>query len=163
MSFHDEPLVVDNAPLGIDVGESHGSRPHTPPLLEKVGADWIRRFSQVNKIVVIRKKGAGQNGEIETMTTGLDRERPLELTVTTGSASSTVTFTWEGDGADQLRIKSSGFGFDRNNNSRRLTQNGQQRKISSLKWFESPTHTDPTTFPSAPSADHDSIFVGLYP
>ena len=162
MSFHDEPLVVDNGPLGIDVGQNHAD---DPDKLKQDGATWVREISQFNKIVVICKKVGEVNGEIETRIASLARERdkPLTLTLAGGppGTSRTLTFSWVGDGSDLLRITP--FGFTLSKNGRRLTQSNGLR-ISSLSWFESETQTSPTHFPSEGTpSNHDSIFIGLYP
>jgi hypothetical protein len=161
MSFHDEPLVVDNGPLGIDVGQHHDEGDKVKP----DGATWVREISQFNKIVVICKKGAGVNGEIETRIASLAREdgKPLTLTLAGGSSgtSRTLTFSWVGDGSDKLRITPIGFVLSKN--GRRLTQ-GNGLRISSLSWYESETQTTPTQFPpGGTQSNHDSIFIGLYP
>ena len=160
MSFHDEPLVVDNGPLGIDVGKHHDDGDKVKP----DGDTWVREISQFNNIVVICKKGAGVNGEIETRIASLAREpgKPLTLTLAGGppGTSRTLTFSWVGDGSDKLRITPDGFTLAKS--GRRLTQ-GNGLRISSLSWFESgqatPTHFPPGGTPST----HDSIFIGLYP
>jgi hypothetical protein len=156
MSFHDEPLVVDNGPLAIDVGQSHAE---TQDALEELGATWIRKVSQFNKIVVISKKGGGVNGEVETRIASLSREKPLTLVM---QDNSQVTIEWNGAGHDELAIIPDTFRFSRNGNSRRLTQPSAARKIKHLTWFESATQAVESRFPETGDSTHESIFIGLY-
>jgi hypothetical protein len=156
MSFHDEPLVVDNGPLGIDVGQKHAD---DATLLMESGDNWIRNVSQFNQILLICKKGAGVNGEVETRITPLSRDpgKDLKLTLANGS---TLTLSWSGPGHDTLTIKPSNFKFSKN--GRRLTQGNGNLKIVSLTWFQSDDQVNPTRFPTTGESNHDSIFVGLY-
>jgi hypothetical protein len=156
MSFHDEPLVVDNGPIGIDVGQKHVDEGG----LEEQEQEnrWLRKASQFNRIVLIKKEAAGANGSVETKSASLSREKDLTLTL---ADNTIVTFHGAGIGHDELTIRASDFRFSRSN--RRLTENGGNRRIKRVNWFESATQTSPTQFPAEDiAANNESIFVGLY-
>jgi hypothetical protein len=160
MSSHDEPFVIDNGPLGIDVGEVHAA--NASLFFQRAGADdWVRKFSQVDKIVVICKKNGAMGGVIETKIANISREpgKNLELTLAGGLPDSKLILSWGGLGSDELTIKPSGFAFSRN--GRRLTHGAL--RVSHLTWFESADQTTATRFPATAESVHDSIFVGLYP
>jgi hypothetical protein len=50
-SFHDEPFVIDNCPLGIDIGEKHAAAGK----LEKSGDNWIRHHTQLDHLLILNK------------------------------------------------------------------------------------------------------------
>ena len=157
MSFHDEPLVVDNGPLGIDVGQRHEDE----GLLEQVGTrDWKRKVSQFNKIVLIRKTSNGNPtfGAIDTRIASLSREDGADITLTLSNGSSTLKLSFTGEGHDELMIKPNDFNFTKQ--GRRLNHNNL--RITRVEWFEA-GQTSPTQFPAGATQNHESIFVGLYP
>jgi hypothetical protein len=160
MSFHDEPMVVENGPVGIDVGETHADTARG--LLQQVPTtnNWLRKVSQFNRIVLICKSGQGVNETIETKSTELVREpgKDIKLTLDNGA---TLTLSWSGTSHDDLTIKPSNFPLSKS--GRRLTQGNQNLKISLVEWFEFDGQATPSRFPSpAAGSNHDSIFIGLY-
>jgi hypothetical protein len=166
MSFHDEPMVVENGPLGIDVGATHAGRPAI--FFQPTGTNnWERQFSQFNKIVLICKKNNNTPSEaIETRITNLSRGLTQPITITLdGNNAEKVKLSWSGDGHDVLTIEpqggpSGGFQLNRNGMARRLTH--ASLKVSVVEWFESEGQTTASRFPSSGVSNHDSIFIGLY-
>ena len=139
--FHDEPFVIDNAPLGIDVGPDH------EPLLKGGGDTWTRECSILTHIVALKKEKSG-TGEVEIRASDLDKEEEIVFLIHPGK---TLKLRWMGD---DLEIKSSGFEFTKH--GRRLTQPGALR-IQQVKWFDSKGGQHELNGTST----HDSIFVGL--
>jgi hypothetical protein len=126
MSFHDEPMVVENGPLGIDVGEEHAQ----PGNLVASGNDWLRFESQLSSIIVVRKKPGSDSSE-EFVHFHLDKAQPIQLTLADppgpAPATGSLSLIFEGPERKTLRIKPNAFTFTRG--SRRLQQAGQLRML----------------------------------
>jgi hypothetical protein len=62
---HDEPFVIDNFPLEIDVGEKHATTPGllVPPSEEK--PHWTRKKSHLDRLLVLRKNKGGKRFDFE--------------------------------------------------------------------------------------------------
>jgi hypothetical protein len=139
--FHDEPFVIDNAPLGIDVGSKHADLTHF-----KDGV-WTRECSVLTRIVAIKKE-TSRPGEVEIEGSDLDKSREIIVLIQDGK---TLKLKWVGD---DIEIRPVSFEFKQH--GRRLTQPGSLR-IQQVTWFDKAggKHVFNGT------STHDSIVVGL--
>jgi hypothetical protein len=143
-SSHDEPFVIDNKPLGIDVGPKH------EPLLRQEGTVWIRPHSDdLGHIVALRKEPGGVEGVVDIEASTLSKG-PITIEVR-GAPERTLTLTWN---ADDLRIAPAGFELTKK--GRRLKQ-PKDLKIAAVTWVDARGKTH--RFEGTPK--HEAIFVAL--
>src|SRR5262245_24949515 len=123
MSFHDEPLVFDNGPFGIDIGQDHDTKPglFVGPIVSGSGSSseqqWVRKATDPTRILVqVKKKPVGgADPEVEEFTmTHLHTRNGVTFTLKSpgggaGGASGTMTLTWSGVTEDELTIGVRGF------------------------------------------------------
>jgi hypothetical protein len=113
LSFHDEPFVIDNCPLGIDIGEKHA----TSKTFTKVGDSWFLLHSDLDGLLVLAKTGkkVGLNKAVRLT------RKPIvfELHDEKRKKHGTLTLFWEfdrrsldGSPMPKLRMKPYNFDFD---------------------------------------------------
>ena len=169
MSFHDEPMVVENGPLGLDVGQSHAE---IDGLFAPVdGTDnWLRRASDPTRILVLVKK---PNGDVEDFkTTGLDTHAgAVKFTLEVPSDPNpgapadpvpgvpTLTLEWGGLTQDELTIKPANLRFTRN--GRRLKPS-RAAQIARVEWSVNDNTTDFVDLRENGKLRHQSVFVALF-
>jgi hypothetical protein len=77
-TFHDEPFIVDNFPLEMDIGKEHSDR----NLIDEPasgGTVWTRRESHLDHIVVLSTDGRSKTDKFHVLT--LDTSRPVKLSM----------------------------------------------------------------------------------
>ena len=142
---HDEPFVIDNGPLGIDVGPKHEDK-----ITEHVDG-WLRKDSLLNRILAIRKVRDGSDGEVEIETTDLNKSRPVVIALKDGWDRK-LELLWMGD---DVKIRTTEF---------KLTQRGRRlRQSDGLKILNVSWHDSGNKFHSIGDGTHDKIFVALLP
>ena len=138
MSFHDEPLVFDNGPFGMDVGTKHaGNDELFKPVL--ASNNWLRKASDPTKIlVVVKKKGIGGNeGEVEAYTmTHLHTPDGVTFTLKNpgGAGTAVVKLQWGGVTEDELTIEPSGVVLNRQARDQRLKASNPSLRIAKVEW-----------------------------
>jgi hypothetical protein len=161
MSFHDEPLVVENGPLGMDIGQSHAD---IVGLFAPVaGTDnWLRKASDPTRILVLVKK---PNGDVEDFkTTSLDTHAgavkfTLEVPGDPDPAVPTLTLEWGGLTRDELTIKPDRVKFTRD--GRRLKPSRAAR-IAKVEWSIDDKTTDFIDLKDGGNLRHQDVFVALF-
>ena len=164
MSFHDEPMVVENGPLSLDIGQKHADR---PGLFEAgpVANTWLRKASDPTRILVLVKK---PNGDVEDFkTTALDTHAgPVIFTLRKpGSADEpTVTLEWGGLTQDELTIKpSDGLTLDRVVGAHRRLKPSLNVQIARIDWNIDDNNQDFVDLRSGGGGvRHDSVFVAMF-
>lgn len=159
MSFHDEPLVFDNGPFGVDIGNTHASR--TGLFEGPTGTSpqtWVRNASITERILVLVKKNGGDPDLFRT--DHVDTSKPVTLTLKEPGAmgdTATVTLTWDPDTESNLTIAASGIELSQD--GRRLkSPGGSPLRIAEIKWNDNET----VTLFNGGNPRHESVFVALF-
>jgi hypothetical protein len=143
-SSHDEPFVIDNKPLGIDVGPKHQAD------VRQEGKVWIRPHSVLTRIVALRKDPGGVEGVVEIQDSDFSNKKPITVEVR-GTPKKTLTLTWSGE---DLRITPDGFELTKK--GQRLKQ-PKELKIAAVTWID----TKGITHRLDGTSKHEAIFVAL--
>ena len=108
VSDHDEPVVVDNAPVRIDFG----NRPRHPTTSSDNGRTWSRRFSNnLHQIVVLLEDEAGGQTRHKIISHLKGSGASIKFTLARESdisASETLTFSLNGPDNDREMVMTAG-------------------------------------------------------
>ena len=143
MSFHDEPMVVENGPLGVDIGHEHDSRPNVFDVDPLRPETWLRKQSALDHLLVIKKRnGADQTEVFEHF--HLDVTQPVEFDLADPPGSGnvgTLILSFEEDtgssssgGRDVIRIDPQTTGLARSGRRLKLPAGGQLRMVA-IRFF----------------------------
>jgi hypothetical protein len=103
---HDEPFVIDNSPLGIDVGKKHAQNldvfKERGEGKEKDKEHWVRRETDLDGFLLLRKKdGVVQ----EPYAASLSREPIVFDLIDKSKTTGRLTLEWDGKEKTKLRLK----------------------------------------------------------
>src|SRR5688500_5604847 len=87
LSSHDEPFVIDNFPLDIDLGERHKVK-----TVKGSGKNWTRKETILDSLLVLEKSLGGAR---DFQTNKLDLKKPIHVLLENGKALS-LTFNVDG-------------------------------------------------------------------
>lgn len=163
MSFHDEPMVVENAPLSMDIGQKHADIDGLFLEGPKINT-WLRKASDPTRILVLVKK---PNGDVDDFkTTALDiHAGPVIFTLKKpGSPDApTVTLEWGGLTQDELTITpSAGLTLDRVVGAKRRLKPSLPVQIARIDWNVDTNTADFIDLRSGGGVIHDSVFVAMF-
>jgi hypothetical protein len=121
-SFHDEPFVIDNFPLDIDLGDHHQRK-----TVKGAGKTWIRQETILNSILVLEKSlGGTKDFRIDR----LNLDKPINVLLE-NSKELSLTFNEDGP-ASSLTISPS---VDLTKTGRRMKQKEGEARIVLIRWF----------------------------
>jgi hypothetical protein len=147
-SFHDEPFVIDNFPLGMDVGERHAAGMRPGPGTN----EWLRSETILNTILVVSKKSGGEPRDFTCDRLNVDE--PIKVSL---RDSTLITLTIN-KSKKELSIAPP---FELLQRGRRLVQRGARRigRVNYIKEDNSPGEVDLT--PEG-GTDRSHVFVVLF-
>ena len=139
MPFHDEPMVVENGPLGVDIGHEHNSRPDIFDVDPLRPETWLRKRSALEHLLVIKKRNGADQTEVFDHF-HLDVTQPVEFDLADPPGSGnvgTLILTFEEDTGsshtpgerDIIRIDPQATGLTRNGRRLNLPTGGQLRMV----------------------------------
>jgi hypothetical protein len=168
MSFHDEPLVFDNGPFGMDVGEKHAGNDE---LFKQVATNkWLRKASGPTRILVqVKLKGNGSSeGQVEPYTmTHLHTEKGVTLTLKKPNEADTaqVKLTWGGVTEDELTIEPVDVVLKRrplDPKSRRLDASNPALRIAKVEWHDGKSDRLISLDDGTGGLRHANVLVALF-
>jgi hypothetical protein len=126
LSSHDEPFVIDNGPLAIDVGYKHSKDGDV--IQDPLTKDWLRGKTELDRILVLVVSPRGED-IIESYQADVDKRSPVVFEL--GKSDDRLTLDWPNP--TMLRIHADRFTLYRPNDGRRLKQPGNGgRRISKI-------------------------------
>ena len=163
MSFHDEPMVVENGPLSVDIGQKHADINGLFGAGPKLNT-WLRKASHPTRILVLVKKPNGDVDDFKTTALATDAG-PVVFTLKRpgGTDAPTVTLEWGGLTMDELTITpSTGLTLDRVIGANRRLKPSQPVQIARIDWKVDHTTGDFVDLRSGGGVIHDSVFVAMF-
>jgi hypothetical protein len=144
LDHHDEPFVIDNHPLGVDVGPRHEK------LVKADGTAWIRPDSLLTRIAAFRKESGNVEG-VNVEASDLYKKEPIVIEIA-GLLGLSLHLVWK---ADTLRIEPVGFSLIQKGH--RLVPDGKPLRIGAVGWVD----TDGNEHRLEGTKTHDAFVIGL--